>query len=66
MVNYTADSLFGGRGDFGFLLSGYPRIVVHGIALLTIFLALSAAAREILLAHPLKLLSIESKPSLVS
>lgn len=52
-VNYAADTLFGGRGDFGFLLSGYPRWAVHVAAMLTILLSVLGAARELVLAHRL-------------
>jgi len=54
MVNYTADTLFGGRGDFDFLLSGYPRLIVHAVAVLIILLSCSGAARQILQAPNLK------------
>jgi hypothetical protein len=63
-VNYTADTLFGGKGDFSFLLSGYPRIVIHGAALATVLFGAYLAAREIRLAHRLtKVLSAQAKVS---
>jgi hypothetical protein len=46
-VNYTADTLFGGKGDFDFLLSGYPRLAVHAVAVLIILISAGGAAREI-------------------
>jgi hypothetical protein len=54
VVNYTADTLFGGKGDFDFLLAGYPRIAVHAAAILIIVLSAAGAARELVLAHRLK------------
>lgn len=53
-VNYTADTLFGGRGDFDFLLSAYPRLVVHAVAVLIILLSAGGVAREIVFARNLK------------
>lgn len=53
MVNYTADTLFRGRGDVAFLLSGYPRMSVHGTAVLIILLGAYAATQEIVSARDL-------------
>jgi hypothetical protein len=65
-VNYTADTLFGGKGDFDFLLSGYPRLVVHAVAVLIILLSACGAAWEIVLARDLKQPHfVESKLSVV-
>lgn len=50
-VNYTADTLFGGKGDFNFLLSGYPQLLVHIAAVLIILLSAAGGVREIVLAH---------------
>ena len=54
MVNYTADTLFGGKGDFNFMLSGYPRIAVHAAAVLIILLCASGAVQEIMRAYRFK------------
>lgn len=66
-VNYSADTLFGGRGDFGFLLSGYPRWAVHVAALLIILLSVLGAARELVLAHRMyRTRSLQSSPTVLS
>ena len=48
--NYFLDTLFGGTGDFRFLLSGYPPLAVHLGAWIVILLGMSSAVREIALA----------------
>jgi hypothetical protein len=48
--NYFLDTLFGGMGDFRFLLNGYPRLAVHVGAWIVVLLGMSGAAREIALA----------------
>ncbi len=50
-VNYTADTVFGGKGDFSFLLSGYPRIAVHVGAWASMLLGAAGAMRELVRAH---------------
>ncbi len=49
-INYFFDTIFGGVGDFRFLLSGYPRLAVHVCAWIVMLLGMSSAAREIALA----------------
>lgn len=67
LINYTADTLFGGKGDFDFLLSGYPRVVVHIVAVLIILFSAAGGVREIVLTHsPTKTLSAQSKASVIS
>ena len=48
--NYFLDTLFGGMGDFRFLLNGYPRLAVHVCAWIVMLLGMSSAVREIALA----------------
>ncbi len=49
-INYFMDTIFGGMGDFRFLLSGYPRLAVHVGAWIVMLLGMSGAVREIALA----------------
>ena len=49
-INYSFDTIFGGVGDFRFLLSGYPRLAVHLGAWIVMLLGVSSAVREIALA----------------
>lgn len=66
MINYAADTLFGGKGDFDFLLRGYPRLSVHAAAMLIILLSSCGVVREIRLARGLKQPNfVESKASVV-
>lgn len=46
-VNYAANTLFGGKVDFNFLLRSYPRVAVHTGAVLAILLGVLASAREL-------------------
>lgn len=64
MVNYTADTLFGGKGDFNFLLSGYPRVSVHASAMLIMLLCAFGAAREIILAYRNRRKTLSVRPEL--
>ncbi|MDT8070034.1 MAG: hypothetical protein ROO76_17860 [Terriglobia bacterium] len=50
-VNYTGDTVFGGNGDFRFLLSGYPRIAIHVGAWALMLLGAAGAMRELVRAH---------------
>ena len=50
-VNYTADTMFGGRGDFSFLLSACPRTAVHIGAWASMLLGAAGATWELLRAH---------------
>lgn len=54
MINYAADTLFGGKGDFDFLLRGYPRLGVHAAAVSIILLSACGGVREIVMARNLK------------
>jgi len=49
-INYSSDTIFGGVGDFRFLLRGYPPLAVHACAWLVMLLGMSSAVREIALA----------------
>lgn len=53
-VNYTADTVFGGKGDFDFLLRSYPRAAVHAGAVLAILLAGVGATRELRLTRRMR------------
>ncbi|MGD0695177.1 MAG: hypothetical protein ABSB82_10015 [Terriglobia bacterium] len=53
-VNYAADTVLGGNGDFRFLLNGYPRPAVHICAWALMLLAAWGAVREIAKAQPNK------------
>ena len=53
MMNYAADTLFGGKGDFDFLLQGYPRLGVHAAAVFIILLSSCGGVREIISARNL-------------
>ena len=50
-INYAADTVLGGFGDFRFLLSGYPRLAVHACAWIVMLLGAIGAVREIALAR---------------
>lgn len=60
-INYSFDTIFGGVGDFRFLLSGYPRAVVHICAWIVMLMGIFCAAREIALAQPGKIASPKNK-----
>jgi hypothetical protein len=53
-INYVADTILGGSGDFRFLLSGYPRFAVHFCAWLLMLLGAWGAVLEIVKAQPNK------------
>ena len=53
-VNYAADTILGGNGDFRFLLSGYPRLAVHICAWALMLLGAWGAVREIVKVRPNK------------
>ena len=48
-INYAADTVLGGLGDFQFLFSGYPRFAVHACAWIVMLLGAFGAVREIAL-----------------
>jgi hypothetical protein len=50
-VNYAADTILGGSGDFRFLLDGYPRLAVHIGAWLLMLLGAVGAMLEIVAAE---------------
>ena len=53
-VNYLADTVLGGNGDFRFLLNGYPRLAVHICAWALMLLGAWGAVLEIVKAQPNK------------
>jgi len=53
-INYVADTILGGSGDFRFLLNGYPRLAVHICAWVLMLLGAWGAVREIVKAQPNK------------
>jgi len=53
-VNYAADTVLGGSGDFRFLLNGYPRLAVHICAWVLMLLGVWGAVLEIVKAQPNK------------
>jgi len=53
-VNYVADTVLGGNGDFRFLLNGYPRLAVHVCAWVLMLLGAWGAVLEIVKAQPNK------------
>lgn len=53
-VNYAADTLFGGKGDFNFLFRSYSRAAMHAGAALAILLGAAGAARELVLTHRIR------------
>lgn len=53
-VNYAADTILGGSGDFRFLLNGYPRLAVHVGAWVLMLLGAWGAVLEIVKAQPNK------------
>jgi hypothetical protein len=53
-VNYAADTILGGSGDFRFLFSGYPRLAIHICAWALMITGALAAVREIKKVQPQK------------
>jgi len=51
-VNYAADTILGGSGDFRFLLNGYPRLAVHICAWVLMLMGAWGAVLEIVKARP--------------
>jgi hypothetical protein len=51
-VNYAADTILGGSGDFRFLFGGYPRLAVYICAWALMLMGAFAAWREIAKARP--------------